>query len=133
MNTLKNLGYTNIQDVEYKFGEIDNHLSKNSILLMYGTDSNSGRAHMWICDGIKRYACKLRLYQTDNSIILLGGKHPWKFIREWQTEGQAFYFFNWGWGSPNDCGWFSAISDFKVKNHNFNKDLHFIRVSNPKI
>lgn len=102
MNTLKNLGYTNIQDVEYKFGEIDNHLSKNSILLMYGTDSNSGRAHMWICDGIKRYACKLRLYQTDNSIILLGGKHPWKFIREWQTEGQAFYFFNWV-SSPEKC------------------------------
>ncbi len=132
MSVLRSFGY-NVRRFEWAFRGIEEDLSSQTILLMYGTNSNTNKAHMWLCDAAKCYKCQYRHYQVDPRTIIKGDFNwranlPWELVSEWQSECTLLYFYNWGWASKDLCGYFHE-SNFKVADRNYNLNVGYLKVS----
>lgn len=132
MATLRGMGYQFVQNMKCEFRTIEKDLDSNSILLMHGVSTITPDivGHMWVCDAVKSFYCKYRRYQADPRFILDENTIPdWKLVETWRDDNDTvLYFYNWGWGSPDGCGFFRDLN-FEVKGWNFNNDVGYIKVT----
>lgn len=91
----------NVHFYDYEFGKASEELAHSPAIVMAG-ETNEGKGHMWVCDGVKSYHLKRRLFKID----FFGTR---TILSDWEEiDGSTYNFYNWGWGP-------SAIVDRKTK------------------
>lgn len=131
--TLEGLGYNVSKHSDPKLGDMALAIgTKSSVLLVRGSDSETDKGHMWVCDGAKFYDIKKRYYETTSMTFYdPDGLEGWTF-KEQTLRTYSYNHFNWGWyGSKN--GYFIEF-DYKVAlsdgtQRNYNKSVQYLVVS----
>lgn len=104
---LHKLGYINAEQKPYNLEELYNNLTFTAINefgrnqdytrgVLIGAFSFSGKGgHIWFCDGYCEERFTVKKKSPDNT------------IKEWK-EYEDYLYMNWGWGTNNGNGWYSA-------------------------
>lgn len=125
-NGLRIFSYDSWKDV--RIHQISDNLfsssGNNSVLLMRGTDRNTGEGHAWFCDASKRWKLQYKYYTKE------GRFGSWELKHTYFGPELCFNYFNWGWQRGSANGYYADMN-FAPDNttYDFSIDVKMLKLS----
>ena len=96
----------NASVANHSYATTKSNINNYKPVFMQGLDSSSGRAHAWVCDGLKTYTTAIYLALM---VYTVDEKYMQAENSSWYSDSNSYEYLHMNWGEDGDAnGWFSG-------------------------